>query len=172
MGFTPLEGLVMGTRSGDIDPALPAIIARREDLSSDAVEALLNQSSGLLGLCGASDLRDVLRLAGGGDTAAKLAVDMFVHRIRKYVGAYSAVLGDVHALVFSGGIGQHHPWLWRDVCRDLSMLGIEIDADRTCVDEALPRDVASMGSRVRVLVIETDEESEIARQTVAAIKGS
>ena len=166
MGLSPLEGLVMGTRSGDVDPAVVGHVAAAS--GRDPVDVLgdLNRRSGLLGLCGASDMRTVEERAGGGDAAAILAIDVVVHRIVKYVGAYVAVLGGCDALVFTAGIGEHSPTLRRSVCERLAVFGVELDPDRNDRSEAI---ISAGGSAISVLVIRTDEERAIARQTAAVV---
>jgi acetate kinase len=174
MGLSPLEGLVMGTRSGDIDPAVIFHLIREAGMDPHEVETLLNRGSGLKGLCGDNDLRTVADRAAGGDEDAQLALDVYCHRIRKYVGAYTAVLGGLDALVFTAGVGENASGVRARVCRDLGMLGIELDVDRN--DGARVSDapggvvaIHAEGSRVAVLVAATDEEREIAASTLATI---
>jgi acetate kinase len=174
MGLSPLEGLVMGTRSGDIDPAVIFHLIREAGMDPHEVETLLNRGSGLKGLCGDNDLRTVADRAAGGDEDAQLALDVYCHRIRKYVGAYTAVLGGLDALVFTAGVGENASGVRARVCRDLGMLGIELDVDRN--DGARVSDapggvvaIHAEGSRVAVLVVATDEEREIAASTLATI---
>ncbi|MCP5482772.1 MAG: acetate kinase [Spirochaetales bacterium] len=168
MGFTPLEGLVMGTRSGDIDPALVSLIGERENLSPAEVETLLNRKSGLLGLSGKSDMRDLLELAESSPDSpdrerARLARDVFCYRIRKYVGAYLAVLNGADALVFTGGIGENAAGIRARCCEGLAFAGIQIDPDRN----ANPRNfrLSPEAAPTAVFAIPTDEERHIARQT-------
>ncbi|HEB97849.1 MAG TPA: acetate kinase [Sedimenticola thiotaurini] len=165
MGMTPLEGLVMGTRSGDIDPAIPFYLQREAGMSPARVESLLNRESGLTGLCGAADMRQVHRLAQAGDDTARLALEVTVHRLKKYLGAYYAVLGRVDAVVFTGGIGENDAWLRAAVCQGLERLGIGLAAAANRESATGVRDISAAGSAVRVLVVPTDEELEIARQT-------
>jgi len=177
MGMTPLEGLMMGTRSGDLDPAVPLYLMQSGGLSAAEVDALLNKKSGLLGVCGASDVRAVLEGASGGDARCALALEMFAHRARKYVGAYTAVLGgDVDALVFSAGVGENSPVVREMVAGGLERMGVEIDRAKNygaVGGAAIGRgvDVATRGSRVRVLVVPTDEELMIAREALAVAQG-
>jgi acetate kinase len=166
MGFTPLEGLVMGTRSGDVDPALPAHMHRHLGWSIDDIDKMLNRESGLKGLVGHNDFRELARLREEGDETAKLAFQVYCHRLRKYVGAYYAVLGEVDAIVFTGGIGEHSVELRAEALAGLSRLGIEVDLERNAGAGAAPRDVSSNESSVAVLVIPTNEEWEIARQAL------
>ncbi|GAB6042483.1 acetate/propionate family kinase [Endothiovibrio diazotrophicus] len=165
MGMTPLEGLVMGTRSGDLDPALPEFIARTEGWSPERVDQLLNHESGLLGLCGSGDLREVHRRRAAGDAEARLALELFCYRIRKYVGAYAVALGRLDALIFTAGIGEHDPHTRQAVCDGLGLLGVELDPARNRSADGGVRAIHSPGSRVGVLVVPTNEELAIARQT-------
>jgi acetate kinase len=174
MGLTPLEGLVMGTRSGDLDAGVIFHLVRQAGLSADEVDTLLNRRSGLKGLCGDNDLRTVAERAAAGDVDARLALDVYVHRIRKYVGAYTAVLGGLDALVFTAGVGENADVVRAEVCRDLGVLGIELDPDRNegARASAAPAGVAELhlaSSRVAVLAVATDEEREIAERTLAAV---
>ena len=171
MGFTPLEGLVMGTRSGDLDPAIHAHLCRELGWSIDAVDNALNRDSGLKGLTGHSDIREVLALRTQGDEAARLAFDVYAYRVRKYVGAYLAVLGSVDAVVFTAGVGQYTPELRSASLAGLELLGIEIDQARNAEPLRGPRAISTDVSRVQVLVVPTNEEWEIARQALAVIRG-
>lgn len=170
MGLTPLEGLVMGTRSGDVDPALAAYLARAAGLDSAAVDAALNQEGGLLALAGSGDVRDVWAAVDKGDPDARLAIDVYCHRIRKYVGAYYAVLGRVDALVFTAGVGEHDPGVRAGSLAGLDRLGITVDPARNEAPGGGERSISPDGSRVPVLVIPTDEEAEIARQTLDLVR--
>lgn len=167
MGLTPLEGLVMGTRSGDLDPAVVFHLARVGGMSVDDVDTLLNKRSGLLGLCGDNDMREIGRRMAEGDRAAQLAFDVYVHRLRKYVGAYTAVLGSVDAITFTAGVGENSAAVREAAMRGLGVLGIEIDAVRNALRGSAARLVSSAASRVAVAVVPTDEELEIARATYA-----
>jgi acetate kinase len=170
MGLTPLEGLVMGTRSGDVDPALTVHLIRALGMTVDQVDAVLNRQSGLLGLSGVSnDMREVLRAAGEGDRRARLALEIFSYRLKKYVGAYTAVLGRVDALVFTGGIGENAPRVREGVCQGLETLGYVMDAARNTAADGGPRDLATPESPTRILVIPTDEEALIARDTARIV---
>ena len=171
MGFTPLEGLVMGTRSGDIDPALHAHLAREAGWTIEEIDRQLNRESGLKGLIGHNDARELSRLRDEGDPEAVLAFDVYCHRIRKYVGAYYAVLGHVDAVVFTGGVGENGADFREATLSGLEGLGIEISEERNLPRSRAARDVATDGSRVRVLVVPTDEEWEIARQSVEVVRG-
>lgn len=169
MGLTPLEGLVMGTRSGDVDPALPAYLERVAGIDAGGVEEALNRESGLLALAGGNDMRDVERGAANGDPSARLALDAYCHRIRKYVGAYYAVLGRVDAIVFTAGVGENAGNVRARSLAGLEGLGITVDAALNESGERGERRISPEGSQVAVLVIPTDEEIEIARQTLAAL---
>lgn len=171
MGMTPLEGLVMGTRSGDLDPALVSYLARAEGITADAVEDLLNRRSGLLGLSGESDVREVRRLAHAGDAHAALALEVYAYRLRKYIGAYLAVVPDLHAVVFTAGVGEHDPATRRAVIEPLAHLGLHLDdaANHSTTGPDQPVRISPDGSPVAVLVIPTDEELEIATQTAALL---
>jgi acetate kinase len=176
MGLSPLEGLVMGTRSGDIDPAVIFHLVRQAGMSPDEVETLLNRNSGMKGLCGDNDLRTIADRASAGDEDAQLALDVYCHRIRKYVGAYTAVLGGLDALVFTAGVGENADGIRAQVCRDLAVLGIELDPDRNSGARASDGTdgvvaVHTVGSRAAVLVVATAEEREIAESTLAAVGG-
>ncbi|MGI6879521.1 acetate kinase [Microbacterium sp. gxy059] len=171
MGFTPLEGLVMGTRSGDIDPAILVHLQRRADLSVGDVDRLLNTRSGLLGLAGRSDMRDLTAAADAGDDDAALALEVYIHRLRAYAGAYAAQLGGVDVISFTAGVGENAPRIRSGAMATLGFLGVEIDPSR---NESAPRGeiarISSDDSRVEVLVVPTNEELEIARQTLEAIR--
>lgn len=173
MGLTPLEGLVMGTRSGDVDPALAAHLQRVAGLGIDEVDAALNRRSGLLALAGVSDLREVHRLAASGDVeqarAAELALDVYCHRIRKYVGAYYAVLGRLDAVVLTGGVGENDAVVRERSLRGLEGLGIELDRDANTRPDKGARWISTASSPVAVLVVPTNEELEIARQTLSLL---
>ena len=172
MGMTPLEGLMMGTRCGDVDPAVPMLLARLTERSREDVHRLLNNESGLLGVCGASDMREVHRLAEESDADAALALEMFCYRAKKYVGAYFAALGDADAIVFTAGIGENDAEVRSRVCGGLAALGIEIDEARNREGAEGERRISSDASRVAVLVVPTDEELEIARRTGECVEAS
>ncbi|WP_037572713.1 acetate kinase [Phaeacidiphilus oryzae] len=170
MGLTPLEGLVMGTRSGDLDPAVIFHLHREAGLGVDEIDALLNRRSGLIGLCGANDMREIARRMGEGDADAQLAFDIYVHRLKKYVGSYFAVLGRVDAVAFTAGVGENSIAVREAVAGRLSVLGIELDSVRNGVRGDSPRLVSAPTSRVAVAVVPTDEEYEIARQAFALLR--
>lgn len=166
MGFTPLEGLVMGTRSGDIDPALLFQLARREGMTIDDLDALLNTRSGLRGLAGASDMRDVLAGLERGDAASMLAFDVYAHRLRAYAGAYIAQLGGVDVISFTAGVGENAAPVRTAALETLGFAGVVLDAERNAARERGIRVISADESAVTVLVVPTDEELEIARQTL------
>ncbi len=170
MGLTPLEGLVMGTRCGDLDPSIHGHIAHETGKSLADVEAALNRESGLAGLCGASDLRDVLDRSAAGEQRAQLAIDVYVHRIRKYLGAYMAVLGRVDGIVFTAGVGENSPAIRERVCDGLEGLGILIDPSRNRAPSDGARAIHADDAAVALLVVPTDEELEIAEQTLRCIQ--
>ncbi|MFD8078612.1 acetate kinase [Streptomyces sp. NPDC059718] len=171
MGLTPLEGLVMGTRSGDLDPAVVFHLARVGGMAVAEIDDLLNKRSGLLGLCGDNDMREIARRMAEGDAAAQLAFDVYVHRLRKYVGAYTAVLGRVDAIAFTAGVGENSAAVRAAAMAGLEGLGVELDAVRNAVRGSAARVVSAAGSRVAVAVVPTDEELEIAQQTYALVTG-
>jgi acetate kinase len=172
MGMTPLEGLVMGTRCGDLDPALGFYIGRATGLDPAAVETLLNKESGLKGLCEANDMREVLRRMDAGDVQARLAFDIYCYRIRKYIGAYTAVLGRVDAIVFTAGVGENAPAVRAHVCAGLEALGIRIDTPRNDAASGEIGEIQERDSVVKLLVIRTNEELEIAEQTRAVLSAA
>jgi len=169
MGLTPLEGLVMGTRCGDLDPAIHFYLAREAGLSMEEVEKLLNKQSGLKGICGVNDMREIIRLAESGDLQAQLAIDLYCYRIKKYIGAYFAVLGHVDALIFTGGIGENAALIRQRSCEDLNGLGIILDDQKNASCASTLMEVHDARSKVNILVIPTNEELEIARQTLQCI---
>ena len=176
MGFTPLEGLVMGTRSGDVDASLVSFVAQREKVESAEVERWLNERSGLLGVSGRSnDMRELLRAAEQEqDQRAEFAIDLFCYRARKYDGAYLAVLGGADAIVFGGGIGEHAPEVRKRICRGMEWCGINLDADRNQTAVALRQGSAAKistdGSTPAVYVVAADEETWIAKETARCVR--
>jgi acetate kinase len=172
MGMTPLEGLVMGTRCGDLDPAIPGLVGELAGLTREAVNHTLNFDSGLKGLCGQSDMREVHRLANAGDEDAVLARDMFCYRAKKYLGAYLAVLGRVDAIVFTAGIGEKDPDVRARICGGLESLGIVLDAKHNASvsgGRRRERFISAENSTIPVLVVPTDEEFEIAQAALACL---
>jgi acetate kinase len=169
MGFTPLEGLVMAKRSGDIDPALPAFIGEHEGLAAERVHRLLDEGSGLLGVSGSSgDMEELLAAEAAGDERARLAIDLFCYRVRKYVGAYLAVLGGADAVAFGGGIGEHAPEVRRRICDGMDWCGLALDTRRNqrTVGETGRIDA---GGPVQVWVIPVDEAEVMARDAEALL---
>ena len=165
MGFTPLAGVVMGTRSGDVDPALLPFIAKAENMNLDQVDALLNKKSGLLGISGlSSDLRDVESAAAKGDAHAKLAEDVLNYGVKKFIGAYAAAMGGIDVLVFTAGVGENSASTRAAVCDGLEFLGIKIDPVKNDM-RGKEMEISAAGSRVHVMVIPTNEELMIARDT-------
>lgn len=168
MGFTPLEGLVMGTRSGDIDPGAIFYIMKKEKLTLQEIDSMLNKHSGLYGIGGASDMRDIQKGIAEGDRLSKIAFDLFVYRILKYVGAYAAAMNGVDAIVFTAGIGENTPAVRDAICRNLGYLGLEIDPELNG-RRGEDIDISTPDSKVRVFVVATDEELVIARDTAAVV---
>jgi acetate kinase len=169
MGFTPLEGLVMGTRCGDLDAAIPLHLENVLGQSADELEEALNRDSGLKGLCGSNDLREVLAGEQAGDERARLALDIYCYRIRKYIGAYFVALDGLDALIFTGGVGENASLIRSRVCQGLDKLGVAIDPevnDRT-VEEI--SEIGCSGYSVRVLAVRTNEELQIARETLSVL---
>ena len=170
MGLTPLEGLIMGTRSGDLDPAILEFVMKKENLSIDEMMTVLNKKSGLYGISQITgDIRDLKGLAKEGNKRAQLAIDMFAYRVKKYIGAYMAVLGNVDAIIFEGGIGEHNLDIISECVSGLEPLGIIFD-DSHNDDEQYEGIVSKSKSKVKMIVIPTNEELEIAKETMEAIK--
>jgi acetate kinase len=170
MGFTPLEGLMMATRSGDIDAALVPFLARHESVSPDEVERWLNTASGLLGVSGTSaDVRDLLEAESRGDQRAALALEMFCYRARKYVGAYMAALGGAEALIFGGGIGEHVPVIRARICDGLQWVGLELDHTRNAAAIGTDDRITTDTSRIAAFVVRVDEEQVMAREALAVL---
>jgi acetate kinase len=170
MGFTPLEGLLMGTRSGDIDPSVILYIMGKEGINLAEANTLLNKHSGLQGISGvSSDMREVLAEMKNGDKKALYAFDVFCYRIRKYIGAYAAAMGGVDAVIFTGGIGENSPDVRRESCKDLEFLGIGVDEASNASAEK-EKFISPVGSKTHVLVIPTNEELVIALDTMKIVK--
>jgi acetate kinase len=164
MGFTPLEGIMMGTRSGSIDPSILIYLIRRHGYTADQLDEILNRKCGLLGVSGVSgDMREILEDISKGNDRAQLAYDIYAHRLTREIGAMLAVLGGVDAIVFTGGIGENCAPLREDVCTQLAFLGLQLDAARNARPE-LDQNIAAAGSAVQVLVIRAEEDWEIARE--------
>ena len=173
MGFTPLEGLVMGTRSGDIDPAILDFVSAKEGLSLHELDSMLNKQSGLLGLSGlTADMRELLaEEAEHGDRRARLAVDLFCYRVKKYLGAYLAAMNGADAIVFAGGIGENSPDVRARICAEMDWLGVSLDSARNAALVGSEGRIDAEGSRVELWVIPTDEELLIARDTWRVVTG-
>ena len=159
----------MGTRSGDLDPAIPFYLAREAGMDLERLDRLLNRESGLAGLYGDNDMRAIAEAAGRGEERALLALSVFAYRIRKYIGAYLAALGELDCLVFTGGIGENSAMVREMACQGLERLGIVIDRHKNEAAAAGVRAIGTDGASVAVLVVPTDEELEIARQTVKVL---
>ncbi|WP_171117993.1 MULTISPECIES: acetate kinase [Streptomyces] len=172
MGLTPLEGLVMGTRSGDMDPAVIFHLMRVGGMSADEIDTLLNKKSGLIGLCGDNDMREIRRRIDEGDEQAQLAFDIYIHRLKKYIGAYYAVLGRVDAIAFTAGVGENAAPVREAAVAGLEELGLAVDGELNAVRSEAPRLISPEYARVAVAVVPTDEELEIATQTYALVKAS
>ncbi|MBY8342598.1 acetate kinase [Streptomyces spinosirectus] len=171
MGLTPLEGLVMGTRSGDADPAVIFHLARVGGMSIDEIDTLLNKKSGLVGLCGDNDMREIRRRIDEGDAQAQLAFDIYIHRLKKYIGAYCAVLGTVDAIAFTAGVGENAAPVREAAVAGLEILGLAVDGALNAVRSDEPRLISPEDARVKIAVVPTDEELEIATQTFALVEG-
>ena len=169
MGLTPLEGLVMGTRSGDLDPGVIGYLSRAAAMTVDDIESMLNRRSGIFGLAGEVDFRKLHQKIESGDSAAQLAYDVFIHRLRKYIGAYLAVLGRTDVVSFTAGIGTHDPVVRRDAVAGMAPLGIELDEQRNASLVASARRISAAKSPITVLVIPTNEELAIARHCLQLI---
>lgn len=170
MGMTPLAGVMMGTRSGDIDPAIVTYLAANKGMSIEEIDTVLNKQSGLKGICGLNDMRDIHSAVDNGDEMAKLALDMFTYRVKKYIGAYTAVLGTIDAIVFTAGIGENDDIARAAICQDFSGLGIEMDFDKNAGRKGEPTAVHTDASKVQVWVIPTNEELQIAQEAVELLK--
>nr|WP_314167366.1 acetate kinase [uncultured Campylobacter sp.] len=169
MGLTPLEGIIMGTRCGSIDPAIIPYIERVAGYNAQDMDAIMNKKSGLLGICGASDLRKVYEKMEGGEPRAKLAFEMLVYSVVKMIGAYYAVLGHVDAVIFAGGIGENAPHFRENVCERLAHIGIAIEPKKNYNNTGSIRNLSAAGSKIQTLVIPTNEELAIAEATVDTI---
>ncbi len=171
MGLTPLEGLMMGTRCGDIDPAIIPFLSHNHNMDIDAIDKMLNKESGLKGICGTNDMREVVMQAEKDDTLSALALEMYSYRIKKYIGAYSAVLGRVDAIVFTGGIGEHAVKVREMVCEGLEeSIGLKLDAVKNKITLTKNHPIHKLKSKIRLFVIPTNEELEIVLQTEKTIK--
>lgn len=169
MGMTPLEGLVMGTRTGDIDPGIAFQLARVGEMTIDDIDRLYNKQSGLKGLSGDNDFRSILERVAAGDAAATLAYKVYLHRLRHYIGAYMIELGRVDAIVFTAGVGENAAQVRADALADLGAYGIEIDPERNAERTDQVRRISTDAAAIAVLVVPTNEELEIARQSAAVV---
>lgn len=171
MGMTPLEGLMMGTRSGDIDPAIVPFVMNKEELTLNEVNSMLNKHSGMQAIYGlSSDMREVVEAMTAGDANAKLAFDMYVYRLKKYIGAYAAAMNGIDVLLFTAGVGENSSVLRKAVCDGITFLGIELDDDLNSERKKTAREISKPSSRVKVLVVPTNEELLIARDTYKLAK--
>ena len=172
MGLTPLEGLVIGTRSGDIDPAIMEFIAKKENLDIEGVMEVLNKKSGVFGISGglSSDFRDLTDAMNAGDKKAKIAMDVFSYRVAKYIGSYAAAMNGVDDIVFTAGIGENDDYVRQEVCKYLGYLGVDFDFEVNTGLRGKEAELTKEGSKVKVFVIPTNEELAIARETLALVK--
>ena len=172
MGLTPLEGLVMGTRSGDIDSAIMEFIAKKENLDIDGIMNVLNKKSGVFGISGglSSDFRDLTDAMNAGDKKATIAMDVFSYRVAKYIGSYAAAMNGVDDIVFTAGIGENDDYVRQEVCKYLGYLGVDFDFEVNTGLRGKEAELTKEGSKVKVFVIPTNEELAIARETLALVK--
>jgi acetate kinase len=171
MGFTPLEGLLMGTRSGDLDPAIILHVMAREELSLHEANTLLNKHSGLNGISGiSSDMREIIEASNEGNANAELAFEVFCYRLKKYIGAYMTAMSGADAIVFTAGIGENSPEVRAQTCQGLEFLGIKLDEAKNSQTLAKEADISAADARVRTLVIPTNEELVIARDTARLVQ--
>ena len=172
MGFGPLAGLVMGTRSGDIDPSVVFHLISQLSYTPEQVSALLNKQSGMLALTGLSDMRDITAAIEAGDANAKLAYDLYAYRIKKYIGAYAAALNGLDAIIFTAGVGENDALVRKLVCQNMDYLGVQLDEEKNSERAKGIREISQSGSPVKVLVVPTNEELEIARQCVELLEAA
>ncbi len=170
LGFSPVSGLIMGTRSGDIDPAIIFHLANKLDYSLDDINTLLQKKSGMLGLTGLSDLRDIQDQANNGDKACQLALEMNAYRIKKYIGSYAAILNGLDAIVFTAGIGENSQLIRSLVCKDMDFLGIQLNDEKNALKAKETHAISTDDAPVKILVIPTNEELEIAKQATKLFK--
>ena len=165
MGYTPLEGLIMGTRSGEIDPAIIPFLMEKENMDAQQIDNLLNRQSGILGISGvSSDFRDLEAAANDGDERSQLAIDIFAYKVRKYIGGYVAAMGGVDAIVFTAGLGENSPFMREKICNGLEYLGTRIDPELNKI-RGKAREISIKRSRTKIFVVPTNEELVIARDT-------
>lgn len=169
MGLTPLDGLVMGTRSGTIDPSVLLYLIAQQGYTADQLSELLNKKSGMLGLTGKSDMRDISQMMNNGDKAAKMAYEMYAYRIKKFIGAYIAALGGLNALVFTGGVGENDKLIREMICHEMDFFGIRLDGMKNKAANKDTREINASDTAVKILVIPTNEELEIANQCMALL---
>ncbi|MCA9404532.1 MAG: acetate kinase [Candidatus Omnitrophica bacterium] len=172
MGMTPLEGLVMGTRCGDLDPSVPFFLGEQTGMTPADINALLNKESGLKGLCGEADMREVIARRDGGDARAAAALEVYVYRLQKYIGAYTAALGGVDGLVFTGGVGERSALIRQEILAGLEHIGLRLDTDRNAATCEKARFIHRDDGAVKIMVIPTDEERHIARQVMRVLSAS
>jgi acetate kinase len=172
MGFGPLAGLVMGTRSGDIDPSVVFHLISQLSYTPEQVSALLNKQSGMLALTGLSDMRDITAAIEAGDANARLAYDLYAYRIKKYIGAYAAALNGLDAIIFTAGVGENDALVRKLVCQHMDYLGVQLDEEKNAQRAKGIREISAADSRVKVLVVPTNEELEIARQCVELLEAA
>jgi acetate kinase len=170
MGMTPLGGLVMGSRCGDLDPALPFFLAENLGMDLAGIDGMLNRDSGLKGLCGSNDMRAVIEMMRQGDQLARDALEVYCYRIKKYIGSYWAALGSLDCLVFTAGVGENSPYVREHSCAGLEGLGIQINPEANQREARGIRAIQSAASKVKVLVVPTNEELMIARQTIMVLE--
>ena len=170
MGMTPLAGVMMGTRTGDIDPAIQRYVMENNGMSAYELDTVFNKQSGLKGICGMNDMRDIHDAAAKGDERAALALEMFIYQVKKYIGAYFAALGRVDGVIFTAGIGENDDNVRAGVCADLSGLGIELDLKKNMGRIAAAKAIHTQDSRVQIWVIPTNEELQIAREVVEILE--
>jgi acetate kinase len=170
LGFGPMNGLIMGTRSGDIDPSVIFYLHNKLGKNIDEINTLLQRQSGMQGLTGYSDLREIQAAAESGDTDCKHALELASYRIKKFIGSYTAVLNGVDAIVFTAGIGENSSLMREMSCKNLEYLGIELDQDKNAIRSKGIREIQTKNSKVKILVVPTNEEIEIARQSYALLK--
>ncbi|EAH8299493.1 acetate kinase [Campylobacter fetus] len=172
MGLTPLEGLMMGTRCGSIDPAIVPFLMKNANLSGEEIDTIMNKKSGLLAIGGSNDMREIEARMDAGDENAKLAFEMFVLRIKKYIGAYISILGEINAIIFTAGIGENDARIREAVCSGLEIFGIRMDKDKNAAKKDEPRRVGLPETKVRIIIVPTDEELAIAEDTLRIINQS
>jgi acetate kinase len=165
MGMTPLEGLMMGTRSGDIDPAIVPYVIAKEDLTLSEIQSMMNKHSGLLGVTGiSSDMREITQAMEEGNDQAKLAIEMYLYKLRKTIGSYIAAMNGVDILLFTAGVGENSAFVRKEVCNNLSFFGVELDEAKNNTRTKRTREISTADSKIKVLVVPTNEELMIARE--------